>query len=463
MKTHLPPVQYYVLHPIGRALVEECLKRYGNTPTHRQIAIVVENVIRQRYPHAFTPNSMLDRETVIDIMTDSQIGRDYLDWWSAGSHIFLFSDALVRNVLSRNVDAMPTSLLTPEFRVFYLKFGQRTAIETVPGKLRYLDGAYVSQYRGGLAVTCTQCSEDGTTGGCGTSFFVDLGACATVGEALALGLKEQEADLAEGGGPESGTARDFRRDTKAQRRAVFEHGLPIAREATKLIANGLAFVRSEKELISEDWLGAPVAMLKKLERSLTPKEHQRNLSKLWHQGFAKVYFCSTGGFRGATFNTCAPGSETNPLVKPGDWFVIGQILQGPFWFDDPHSGTPCATKFGVNVGVQALAVIDIANQRQLHARPVQKTPSPFTASEVLEFIGEVLQKHGHPKKGILISKSVWQSSNEMLMEDGIEERARILEQLDIQIDPMAQKDKDEIAVRLTQLRLQVLFDEANLP
>jgi len=463
IKTHLPPIQYYKFHPLGRPLVEQCIQRYGNTPNSEQVAKVVEKVIRQQYPQAFVPNSMLEREMIIDVITDSDVGRDFLIWWSAGKHIYLFSEELTQSFFCKDVDQLPTVILNPPFPAFYFKFGHRTAVETVPGKLRYLDGAYVAKCRGGLAITCTQCSGDGSTGSCGVSFFVDLSNHATVGQALTAGLQAQADEGTSKRSSRSGSANDFWRDTEEQRRVVFEHGLPIARDATKLIANGLAFIVSQKELITEDWLGAPDKMIKKFERSVTPSEQQRNLSKLWHQNFAKVYLCQTGRADADRLSASMASSSPDRGLQPGEWFAIGQVFCGPFCFDDPHSGTPSAKKYGVNVGVQSLAAMDVAAQRALHARPVPKTPSPFTATEVLEFIGEVFQKHGNPTKGILISKSVWQSSNEMLVEDVIAERAKALEQLDIQIDPMPQKDKDEIRRHLVELGFQVLFDESDLP
>jgi len=149
-------------------------------------------------------------------------------------------------------------------------------------------------------------------------------------------------------------------------------------------------------------------------------------------------------------------------IRQGDWYTVRQIFGGPFWFDDPKSGTPCAQKFGVNVGVQVLTAMDAAGQSILHARPVQKTPSPFTAAEVLGFLGEVFEQHGLPRVGVLVSKSVWQSSTEMTLDDQLAERAEFLRKLSIDLDPMDTREKDRLCAALGKLGLRVAFSEDKL-
>jgi len=149
-------------------------------------------------------------------------------------------------------------------------------------------------------------------------------------------------------------------------------------------------------------------------------------------------------------------------MKPGDWFALGQTFVGPYQYDDPKSGTPCATKFGVNVGVQALFAMDVASQYALHGRPIEKTPSPFTADEILTFLHEIFDKHGLPRVGLLLSSSVWQSSAEMLLDDQVCERAAWLRDRDIDIGPMDTREKDKVVAAVGKLGLRVAFDEESL-
>ena len=106
--------------------------------------------------------------------------------------------------------------------------------------------------------------------------------------------------------------------------------------------------------------------------------------------------------------------------------------------------------------------MDVVSQHGLHVRLVEKTPSPFTAEEILTFLREVFDKHGLPRIGVLISKSVWQSSNEMLLDDEVSERAEILQKMEIEIAPMDTREKDKVVVSLKQLGLRVEFDEEKL-
>jgi len=145
-----------------------------------------------------------------------------------------------------------------------------------------------------------------------------------------------------------------------------------------------------------------------------------------------------------------------------DWFALGQIFMGPFYFDDPNSGDPLAVRYGVNIGVQALAASDVVSQYILHARPIAKAPSPLTAQEMLTFLNEVFEKHGLPRIGIFLGPSIWMSSEEMLLDDVLAQRGDLLRRLDIDIGPMQNRDKDMFVASMTEHGLKVEFDEDNL-
>lgn len=155
-------------------------------------------------------------------------------------------------------------------------------------------------------------------------------------------------------------------------------------------------------------------------------------------------------------------SNASDQIKVGDWFAVGQIFMGPYCFDDPKSGTPSAVEFGVNMGVQALAAMDAVSQSPLHGRPFEKTPSPFTALEIMAFLHEVFERHGLPRIGVLISSSVWKSSHEMLLDDTISQRAAMLADFEIEIGPMDVTEKEKITLSLKQIGLKTEFDDDNL-
>ncbi len=66
---------------------------------------------------------------------------------------------------------------------------------------------------------------------------------------------------------------------------------------------------------------------------------------------------------------------------------------------------------------------------------------------------------GMPRIGILLSPSVWQSSQEMLLDEQTDQRGEILQKMEIEIAPMLQKEKDLIVESLRRLKLVVAFED----
>jgi len=144
----------------------------------------------------------------------------------------------------------------------------------------------------------------------------------------------------------------------------------------------------------------------------------------------------------------------------GEWLALGQIFTDPFWFEQPVGGDPSYTSQGASFGVQVLVAIDAGTQKFLHASPIPKTPSPFTAEEIINFLNAAFDKvGGKPRTGILISSSVWQSSQEMLLDEQSDERGQILQKMEIEIAPMHQKEKDVLVEALRRLELDVAFED----
>ena len=315
MKTHLPPIQYYRFNKFGRKAVDEHLKAHGTDLPSDRTWPTLQRVLAEFFP----TTGQLSREEVVDMFGEFQTVRDYLVWWVAGKNIFLFSDELVAAFKRTDVEDVPASLLKLPYSAFYFKFGNRTNIQTVPSPIRYLDGAYIYQQPWGLSVQCTQCSEDCTVGSSGLGFYIDFTQVQTVGEALERGLKMQAADITkhtqDAAGYGDGHA--FMQDTEEQRRKMFEYGLPVYREVTKLIANGLAYVLYERGSIKEDWLGAPGKLVGKLENAHTPKEKHRNESKLLTLGFSKVHLCAP--VLETDDEPTPSGRELKPHWRRGHW------------------------------------------------------------------------------------------------------------------------------------------------
>lgn len=143
-------------------------------------------------------------------------------------------------------------------------------------------------------------------------------------------------------------------------------------------------------------------------------------------------------------------------MKPKDWYALGQIFAGPFWFDRSH-GVSEATDGDTALGVQVLIAIEVVSERKLRATPISKTPSAFTADEVIDFLNEVFREYGKPAIGVIISESVWQSSHEFLLDDETLDRGRILDELDIEIGPMQAHGKSLITDKLSKDGLKVQY------
>jgi|GEM_PF-2567861 len=144
----------------------------------------------------------------------------------------------------------------------------------------------------------------------------------------------------------------------------------------------------------------------------------------------------------------------------GDWLALGQIFTDPFWFEQPTGGDPSYTSKGASLGVQILAAMDAGTQKFLHASPIPKTPAPFTAEEIMNFLNATFDRVGGlPRIGILLSPSVWKSSQEMLLDEQTDQRGEILQKMEIEIAPMLQKEKDLIVESLRRLKLVVAFED----
>jgi hypothetical protein len=151
--------------------------------------------------------------------------------------------------------------------------------------------------------------------------------------------------------------------------------------------------------------------------------------------------------------------KTSPReIRARDWFAVGQIF-GPYYFDNPKSSDPCAQNFGVSVGIQTLAAMDVATQKILQVEALPRVPGALMADELLRFLKKIFDKQGKPKIGVLFSGSVWMSSQEMLFDPNVAARAEYLQKVDIQLGPMADGEKSKLVENLTIRKMRVVFDE----
>ncbi len=293
MKTHLPPVNYYRYVPMVRDFIETCITRFGDKlPSDPARVLPQVKEVFARY-HPFMDAPEFSRDQVATLISDSDCLKTFYRWWASGRNIFVFTNEVVQAFMQTDVDDVPSDIIKLPYECCFFKFGTVTDISTIEGQDRYLDGAYLyTNPLGGIGIEITQCSKNCEQGGIGRAFYLDLSHTKTVGEALAVGLRdmrdharEQETDSA------LGDMAKFFSDMSEQRRDIFESGLPLYKVITRLVVNCIAFLNFEKDDVTDDYLGAPKSMVNKLERSETIKEKRRNISKLLGIGFSKVKLC----------------------------------------------------------------------------------------------------------------------------------------------------------------------------
>ena len=318
MKTHLPPVNYYRYVPMARAFIDGCIEQYGQQlPSDSdKVYPILMDAFATYYP--FVRNPTFTHEQVTILMTEGQCLNSFYRWWQAGRNIFVFTDELIDSFLKTDVDDVPCDLIRLPYTSCYLKFGNVTDIQTIPGLDRYLDGAYLhTNKHGGMIIELTQCSKDGESGSSGQTFYLNLTKAETVGEALVLGLQDlREQTTKDKSDPNLGSMATYYAKTEINSIVAQDAGYELYKTITRLIVNCLAFIHFEKADIKDDYLGAPDVMVNKLENSHTEKENKRNISKLYGMGFSKVQLCGQDYTRTLSEET---RGDIRPHWRRGHW------------------------------------------------------------------------------------------------------------------------------------------------
>lgn len=279
---HLPPVEYYRRNKLCRDVVNEYQPGMGRPFDPKRLISAFNTAFQRHYPHGET----VSRQQLAFMGGEAEVVKQFILWWDAGRQIFAFPDALIASFLETDVDEVPVSFVRSPYRNYYLKFGTYTQIP-IPGIAgRFLDGAYVYEIEDGLCFETTHFIPSANTGASGRPFALVTKGSHTVGEALERGLAEMRAQR-------DNSARESRffRDTRTEAMAILESGIPLFQSCLRLVFNCLAFINSHPDQVEDSFLDAPRPLVAKLERAATPKDVQRNTSKLMSAGFAKVRLC----------------------------------------------------------------------------------------------------------------------------------------------------------------------------
>lgn len=285
----LPPVEYYRSNKLCRDIVMEYQPGSGRPfdPGKFMAAFT------RSFNHHYAFGEYMSRDQVSFMKGEAEVTSYFIRWWDAGRQMFVFPDSLIASFLETEVDDVPTSYLRCPYPHFYLKFGSYTDI-AIPGiEGRFLDGAYVSEFDGGMRIDTTHFIPSAGTGASGRAFGLMIDDGCTVGEALDRGVASmrERQDEMEKEAKKHGDAYRHHLDTKAASLAIMESGIPLYRSCLRLVFNSLAFIHSHPDEIEDSFLDAPRPLVAKLERATTPKDVLRNTSKLMSAGFAKVRLC----------------------------------------------------------------------------------------------------------------------------------------------------------------------------
>ena len=131
-----------------------------------------------------------------------------------------------------------------------------------------------------------------------------------------------------------------------------------------------------------------------------------------------------------------------------DWYAMGCTF-----FDQP------VHKDGeLLLGVRSLATIDLASYYIMHATHQAKSASPVTSQEIIDHFTALFAKHRPPRIGIVISHSVWVSSQTFFTDPDLISRSDVIEDLELSFSEMDDTDKLRILDWASGLEIRCEFD-----
>lgn len=146
-------------------------------------------------------------------------------------------------------------------------------------------------------------------------------------------------------------------------------------------------------------------------------------------------------------NTQDTSFEAHETCKVGDWFAIGCVFAPGLV---PHNDTIIA-------GVRTFICIDVYSHYIMEHGAIQKRPAHVPAKDILAFATHVMTKHGMPRKGFIILKSVFLSSEDLATDLETERQGAFLRQINCSFETMPPVERDQIKDRLKIANLLCYF------
>jgi len=113
-------------------------------------------------------------------------------------------------------------------------------------------------------------------------------------------------------------------------------------------------------------------------------------------------------------------------------------------------------------GFRVLGCMDIASHYSMHHKPLPRQPAPLQAAEIIDFLSEVIDQHGPPLDGVVISHSAWLSSTEMLLDEDTAPQGEFLQAEEIEFGPMPDSVKQAVVAWVTSLGVKCEFNADNI-
>ena len=135
-------------------------------------------------------------------------------------------------------------------------------------------------------------------------------------------------------------------------------------------------------------------------------------------------------------------------VAARDWFAVGCIFS-------PQGVEKDGEAF---LGYRVLTCMDVATGYFMHMELMVRDPEPLTCGELVHVIESLLDKHGRPFKGLVVSHSCWLSSLELAMDDDTAEQGAYVEALGHSFGPMPDREKKDLSKWAEDNGMILLFD-----
>jgi hypothetical protein len=264
----------------------------------------------------------------------SHLIDEYGDYRRHGQNIFHFQPQLLTLLTHSDVDALTFDRVKFPFKSFYLHFGRQSGL-TIWDSDYVVDGAYIQdttfRHADGrpdepflnVAFTTVNLKGNYAVKGDLASFL--------------CGERHYTADLAFEGGVTVGEAVEgciADEKESSYRYPVAASWFPFLPQLIRVVINCLCYLSyEERDVVLKFPDFTPRSLVEKLERSKTPKEIQRNESKLESQGFRRIYIC--GDTIEKTEKAMPTGKEVSTHWRRGHWrnqaYGTGLLLHQLLW------------------------------------------------------------------------------------------------------------------------------------